>query len=244
MNARLLLKCTSTAATALLVSTALCAQMAAMPANPNPPPVNVVSLDATVSNEVIPDLAYVTLTADAQGTEAAPITREVQAAINAALAQAKDTKGVEARTGAFSTQQRYGIKGAREGWTVRAELIIKSKDFATLGTLAGKLSQQKLMITNTGFEMSRDLREREEGALIERGITAFRAKAATASKSFGFANYTLREVNLGGIAGDVPMMQPKMMMRAAAAPQAESMAIEGGKTVLTLSVNGSIVMTK
>jgi predicted secreted protein len=217
---------------------------------PTPQPKDVLSLDATVFTEVIPDLAFVTLAAEATGVDAGPITREVQQIINAALAQAKAVKDaahpIEARTGAFQTTQRWNNKGVRDGWTVRAELIVKSKDFATLGTLAGKLAQQKLMIVGTGFEMSRELREREEAALIERGIAAFRAKATTASKAFGFGNFSLREVNLGGIGGQVSVQAPKMMaMRAQGAEVApESMAIEGGKTTLTLSVSGSIVMSK
>jgi predicted secreted protein len=243
MNTLLLSKFACATMVATFISTTLFAQSN----NTNAQPRDVLSLSATVFAEVIPDLAFVTLTAEAQGVDSAPITREVQAAINTALTQAKEIKGIEARTGAFSTQQKWNGKGVRDGWTVRAELIIKSKDFATLGTLASKLSQQKLMITNTGFEMSRELREREEAALIEHGIDAFCGKATTAIKSFGFANYTLREVNLGSITGDTPNMQPKMMMRSAVssvAAQTESMAIEGGKTVLTLSLNGSINMTK
>jgi predicted secreted protein len=217
-----------------------------MPSYP-PPNKDALSLDATVSTEVVPDTAFVTLAAESSGLDPAAITREVQLAINAGLAQAKATKDVEARTGGFNTSQRWNNKGARDGWTVRAELVIKSKDFAILGTLAGKLAQQKLMIANTGFEMSRAQRDREEAALIEGAIAAFRTKATTAAKAFGFSNYALREVNLGSIGGDV-RPQPKfaMMARAemAAAPQAESMSIEGGKTVLTLAVSGSVVMTK
>jgi predicted secreted protein len=208
---------------------------------------DVLSLDATVSAEVIPDLAFVTLAAEASGVEAAPITREVQQIINTALAQAKTSKDIEAKTGAFQTNQRWNNKGVRDGWTVRAELVVKSKDFAALGTLAGKLAQQKLMIVGTGFEMSRELREREEAELIERGIAAFRAKATTASKAFGFGNFSLREVNLGSISGNQPVVRQQMMaMRAkvADAEAPESMAIEGGKTTLTLSVAGSIVMSK
>ncbi len=245
MNTLLFSKFTCVAIAATLLSTPLFAQQLGMSNNSNAQPRDVLSLSATVFAEVVPDLAFVTLTAEAQGVDSAPITREVQTAINAALTQAKEIKGIVASTGAFSTQQKWNSKGVRDGWTVRAELIIKSKDFATLGTLAGKLSQQKLMITNTGFEMSRELREREEAALIERGIDAFCSKAVTAIKSFGFASYTLREVNLGNITGDAPNVQPKMMMRSvAAASQAEPMAIEGGKTVLTLSINGSITMSK
>ncbi|TAG03207.1 MAG: DUF541 domain-containing protein [Betaproteobacteria bacterium] len=238
------MKTRSLLAALALISTTVFAQniMPAQPAQIR----DVLSLDATVSTEVIPDLAYVTLAAEATGTEAGTITREVQQIINAALAQAKATKDIEARTGAFQTNQRWNSKGTRDGWTVRAELIVKSKDFATLGTLAGKLAQQKLMIVGTGFELSRELREREEAALIERGIAAFRAKASTASKAFGFGNFSLREVNLGSIAGNNPMPMPKaMMMRAQVADAApESMAIEGGKTTLTLTVGGSIVIMK
>lgn len=208
---------------------------------------DALTLDATVATEVIPDLAVVTLAAEAQGVDAAPITREVQQIINAALGQAKATAGVEARTGAFATNQRWNSKGARDGWTVRAELILKAKDFAVLGALAGKLAQQKLMIVSSGFELSRELREREEQALIERGIAAFRSKAQTASRAFGFGSYALREVNLGSISGDARPIQPKVYaMRAAAAPaaDAEPMPIEGGKVTLTLSVNGTVLMSK
>lgn len=208
---------------------------------------DALTLDATASTEVIPDLAVITLAAEAQGIDAAPITREVQQIINAALAQAKATGGVEARTGAFSTSQRWNNKGVREGWTVRAELILKGKDFAVLGTLAGKLAQQKLIIVSSGFELSRELREREEQSLIERGIAAFRSKAQTASRAFGFGKYTLREVNLGSITGDArPIPSKVFAMRAAtaAAADAEPIAIEGGKVTLTLTVNGSILMAQ
>lgn len=240
MNTVSLLAAAAFAAT-LLTSPAATAQ------NVMPPDRDVLTLDATVATEVIPDLAVVTLAAEAQGADAAAITREVQQAINAALAQAKATAGVEARTGAFATSQRYTGKGVRDGWTVRAELIVKSKDFAVLGTLAGKLSQQKLMIVGSAFELSRELREREERSLLESGIAAFRGKADTASRAFGFGKYALRDVNLGSISGDNRPLQPKMYaMRAAAAPAeaADQMAIEGGKVTLTLTVSGSILMSR
>lgn len=208
---------------------------------------DALTLDASVATDVIPDLAVITLAAEAQGPDAAAITREVQLAINAALTQAKATAGVAALTGAFSTNQRFSNKGVRDGWTVRAELILKGKDFAVLGTLAGKLAQQKLMIVGSGFDLSRELRDREEHALIERGIAAFRSKAQTASRAFGFGNFTLREVNLGSINGEARPMQPKVFaLRGAAtsAADAEPMSIEAGKVTLTLTVNGSVLMSK
>lgn len=219
--------------------------------NATPAPVmqnkDVLSLDASAAVDVVPDTAYVTLAAEASGVDAGVITRDVQQIINAGLAQAKAVKEVEARTGGFNTQQRWNNKGARDGWTVRAELVLKSKDFAVLGTLAGKLAQQKLMIANTGFEMSRAQREREEAALIDAAVHAFKTKATAAAKAFGFSGFTLREVNLGSIGGDI-RPQPKFAMARAAvmdaAPAPEAMSIEGGKSTLTLSVSGSVVMAK
>ena len=235
----------------VLIASALSATIAsaavAQSVAPVSPSRDALTLDATVAIDVIPDLAVITLAAEAQGPDAAPITREVQQAINAALAQAKATAGVSAQTGSFATNQRFNNKGVRDGWTVRAELILKAKDFAVLGTLAGKLAQQKLMIVSSGFELSNELREREESGLIERGIAAFRSKAQIASRAFGFGNFTLREVNLGSIGGAAPPMAPKVFaMRgmASSAADAEPMAVEAGKATLTLTVNGTVEMSK
>ena len=214
---------------------------------PFSPARDALTLDATVATDVIPDLAIITLAAEAQGPDAAPITRQVQHAINTALAQAKATAGVTAQTGAFATHQRFSNSGVRDGWTVRAELILKAKDFAELGSLAGRLAQQNLMIISSGFELSRELREREETGLIERGIAAFRNKAQTASRAFGFGSFTIREVSLGSIGGDTRPIEPKMYaMRGVAATQSDAapVAIEGGKVTLTLSVNGTVEMSK
>ena len=213
------------------------------------PPVparDVLTLDATVASEVTPDLAVITLAAEAAGADAAALTREVQQAINAGLALAKATRDIEARTGGFSTQPRWNTKGGRDGWTVRAELILKSRDFGTLGTLAGRLAQQKLMIVSSGFETSRELREREEAALIERGIAAFQAKARTAAQAFGFTGFTLREVNLGTIGGELRPQPRPMLARAAemAAAPPEPVAMEAGRVTMTLSVSGSVQLVK
>ncbi len=236
-----------TALVPLLLSASIVGVATAQAFGPGGPSRDALTLDATVATDVIPDLAVITLVAEAQGVEAASVTREVQQAINAALAQAKATPGVAAQTGAFATNQRVTNKGVRDGWTVRAELILKANDFAVLGALAGKLAQQKLMIVGTGFELSRELRDREEAALIERAIAAFRSKAQTASRAFGFGKFTLREVNLGSINGDARPTQPRpfsLRSAASSAADAEPMAIEGGKVTLTLTVNGSILMSQ
>ncbi|MFN3630083.1 MAG: SIMPL domain-containing protein [Casimicrobiaceae bacterium] len=213
----------------------------------SPVPVrDVLALDTTVASEVTPDLAVITLAAEAAGADPAILTREVQQAINAGLALAKKSRDIEARTGGFNTQPRWSPKGGRDGWTVRAELILKSRDFGALGTLAGQLAQQKLLIVSSGFEISRELREREEAALTERAIATFQAKARTAARAFGFAGFHLREVNLGTIGGELRPQPRPMLARAAemAAAPAEPVAIEAGRVTLMLTVAGSVQLLK
>ncbi len=202
---------------------------------------NVLNLDATVTAPITPDTAVITLFAERSGADAAAITQEINVLMADALKEAKAVAGVEAATGNFQTYQQYDPKGVQNGWVVRSDLILKSKDFGSLGKLAGSVSK-KLKIASNGFEVSRELKQREEDKLLLVGIDAFQSKAKIASKALGFDGFTLREVNLqqanlGG--GNNP--RPMMMMASAKMASAD-VPIEAGSTVLSLTVRGTVVM--
>jgi predicted secreted protein len=209
----------------------------------HPEPREVLSLDTTVTAEVQPDTAYVVLAVDRQGTDATVLTNEVNQVIARALGEAKAASGVKAATGNYSTYPRYDNKGQRNGWQVRAELILKAREFGVLGTLAGKLAKE-MTIASNGFEVSQELRSKEEAALIEKGAAAFRAKALAASKAFGFASFTVREVSVGSIGGAPPVAPKMQMMRGGAADAAEPMPMEPGERQLSLTVSGSVQMSR
>ena len=205
---------------------------------------DMLSIDATVSAAVQPDTAVITLAVEKQGVEAAPLASEVNAILARALSEAKATAGVQASSGNYNTQPRYDNKGQRNGWVVRAEVILKAKEFGVLGTLAGKLAKE-LQIASNGFEISPELRSKEENALIDKGIAAFRAKALAATRAFSNASFTVREVAVGQIGGGMPE-RPKMMMQARSAVMAADNAvpIEAGVQQLSLTVSGSVQMMK
>jgi predicted secreted protein len=212
----------------------------------NPQPVDVLNLDASVSSEIAPDLAVVVLAVTREGVDAAAMTRDVNQVLARAIAQAKAIPEVQVASGAFSTTPRYDNKGQRNGWQVRAELILKSKDSAALGKLVGRLSTE-MDIASNGFELSPELRAAEEAKMIDRVVAAFQAKASAAAKAFGYLGYSIRSVTLGQASriGDPgqprPMMQAKAM--AMAAPS-EPMPIESGRMNLQLSLHGSVQMRK
>ncbi len=204
---------------------------------------NVLNLSATASAPITPDTAVITLFAERTGADAAAISSEINGLMADALAQAKQVSGVEAATGNFSTYQQYDNKGKQTGWVVHSELILKSKDFGSLGKLAGGLSKA-LKIASNGFEISRSLKNQEEEKLMQQGLALFQTKAKVASKALGFEGYTVREVSLEQASLEGHQPRPMMMMaRGAAMDTAPAdVPMQAGATVLSLTVRGAVVM--
>jgi predicted secreted protein len=220
---------------------AVCLFNAPLRAQDKPAMQNILNLESTVTAPITPDTAVITLFAERSGADASAITQDINAIVADALKEAKANVGVEAATGNFYTTQQYDNKGVQNGWVVHSELILKSKDFGSLGKLAGGLSK-KLKIASNGFEVSRELKQREEDKLLLIGLDAFQAKAKIASKALGFEGFTLREVNLqqaslGG--GNNP--RPMMMMASVKMASAD-VPMEAGLTTLSLTVRGTVVM--
>ncbi len=209
---------------------------------------DMLDIDATVTSEVAPDLAVVTLAIVREGPEVSALTKDVNEALARAFAEAKAVPGVIAANGGYSTFPRYDSRGAsntRTGWQVRAEIILKSKDFNALGSLVGRLSQN-LQISGSGFEISPDLRAQESASLLDRGARAFQDKAAAAAKAFGYAGYTLRQVTVGS-PNQSGGGRPVMMRMEAADVSSKALAplpVESGRVTLSLTVNGSLQMRK
>ncbi len=214
-----------------------------------PPPSGVVDLQASAQVEVVPDLAVLTLVAERSGADAASLTAQASKTLEAALHQARSVPGVEASSGGFSTQPRWKTvnnQAQRDGWTVRASLILKSADFNALGKLAGQLAQQGMQIESSGFELSNALSEREEAALIDTAIARFKAKAALAARALGYTGYSLRTVQIEPVQGQLPAPRP-MLMRAAspmAADEASAVPLASGRSPLRLTVHGSVQLTR
>jgi predicted secreted protein len=206
--------------------------------------VDGLSLESTVTTQVTPDMAVIVMAVDKEGTDTAALTSETNQVLAKALADAKATAGVQASSGGYNTTQIYNNKGVRTGWHVRAEIILKSKDFGSLGKLAGKLSTT-MQIAQNSFELSPELKASEEQGLIERGIAALQQKAKAAVKSLGYKDFVVREITLGSAQ---VQFNPQMNVRVASMAKMEgggdAMPIESGRVNLQLSVNGQLTMKK
>jgi predicted secreted protein len=229
------------AATALALGFALCAVAARADV---PPPEGVVSLASSASIDVTKDLLTVTFSTTKEGTDAAAVQSQLKQALDAALAEAKRVAKagqVDVQTGNFSLSPRYTSKGVVNGWQGSADLIVQGRDAAAIAQLSGRITT--LTIKSVGYDLSRELREKSEGDVTAQAIARYRAKAADYAKQFGYAGYTIREVNVS-TSEPGPVYRPQMMMKAMAVPASsdEALPVEPGKGTVTVNVNGTVQM--
>lgn len=227
-------------AATLLGTTAMVASAAG--GGPTEVPSGVLSLSAQAAAEVPTDVVHVTLAAEQEGAEPAAISSALSKRAEAVIAQAKRTAGVQAESGGFTIHPSTDRNGRISTWRGRAEVVLQSRDFAAVSKLTGELASQ-MQVQGMSFSLSREARLATENKLAGEAVAAFRDKAQATTKLFGYNSYTIREVSLNesGVMPPAPRMYgAKMAMADAAAP----VPIEGGKTQVTVSVNGSVQMLK
>jgi predicted secreted protein len=212
---------------------------AQMPISPEPR--NIVQLSANGSVEAQQDWLTVTLSTTREGADAGAVQAWLRQALDAALAELKRTAqstAMEVRSGGFSLQPRYSNDGKINGWVGSAELVLEGSDFARIGTAAAKA--QPLTISSLHFGLSRQARSQLETQAQALAIASFKSKASDIARGFGFADYSLREVNVG--AADQPLgPAPRMMAMSAKSMVADaSVPMESGKSLVLVTVSGAV----
>ncbi|HRN06874.1 MAG TPA: SIMPL domain-containing protein, partial [Ottowia sp.] len=71
-------------------------------------------------------------------------------------------------------------------------------------------------------------------------IESFKQRAAEIAKAFGFAGYTLREVSVSGEEGGVAPRMYGMAKTASAMSADAPVPVEPGKTVVQVTVSGTV----
>lgn len=203
---------------------------------------NVVNIAATSSVEVEQDWLTMNLVTTREGTDAASVQSELKKALDSALAvarpQAKEGQ-VEVRTGAFGLYPRYASNGKINGWRGSAELMLEGRDFALIGQLAGRI--QTLTVGSVGFSLSRAGRQKVEAEVQAAAIDRFRSRALDVARSFGFSGYALREVAVSAAdEGQMPVPARMMTMQAKSTMEDGSVPVEAGKSLVSVTVSGSI----
>lgn len=222
----------------------ICAALA-WPAHADTPatPANVVQIAASGFTEVQQDWLTMRLSTTETGPDALTVQNQLKAALETALrvARAQAQPGLlEVRTGQFSLYPRYNSSGKVNGWQGSTELLLEGRDIARITETAGKIST--LTLGGVSFSLSRQAQQQLESEVQTQAIERFKARAAEVTKAFGFAGYTLREVSVSSADQGMEMPQrPRMMaMEAKAAMSDMAVPVEAGKSMVNVTVSGSI----
>lgn len=207
-----------------------------------PVPQNVVQLSAAGSIEVPQDFLTLTLSTTREAADAAAVQTQLKAAIDAALVEARKSAQpgqLDVRSGAFSLYPRYTKEGRISTWQGTAEIVLEGRDFGRISTTAGRVPA--LTVNHVEFSLSREQRATVEAQAQAMAIDRFKAKAAEIARSFGFADYSLREVSVqADDAGGPP--RPRMMAMQAKSASADMAAVpvEAGKSTVQVTVSGGV----
>jgi len=222
----------------------ICAALA-WPAHAETPatPANVVQIAASGFTEVQQDWLTMRLSTTETGPDALTVQNQLKAALEMALrvARAQAQPGLlEVRTGQFSLYPRYNSSGKVNGWQGSTELLLEGRDIARITETAGKIST--LTLGGVSFSLSRQAQQQLESEVQTQAIERFKARATEVTKAFGFAGYTLREVSVSSADQGMEMPQrPRMMaMEAKAAMSDMAVPVEAGKSMVNVTVSGSI----
>lgn len=210
---------------------------AAAPA-PAAEPVNLVSLSASASAEVVQDWVSVTVGVQREGSEAGAVqqqlSRVLAPALQAARAQAQPAE-LEVATGVFQVLPRYGQEGRLASWLGRAELVLSGRDLARVSALATRL--EGMTVSQVRWSLSAAPRQRTEDEVQAQAVQRFRARAQALAAQFGFSSHQLREVQVGASEAGMPV-QP-LMARASAVPAAP-LPLEAARTTVSVTVSGTV----
>jgi len=206
-----------------------------------PVPENVVQLAASSAVEVPQDVLGIQLQVTREGQDPGRVQAELKAALEAALGQARreaQPGAVDVRTGLFTVLPRYGRDRRIASWVGTAELVVEGPDTARVAEVAGRLPG--MVVSSSGFRLSRERRERAEHDAQAQAIAQFRAKAGDIARAFGFGSYSLREVNVNAQDMGAPRMA-RMAVSEASAPGGDApLPVEAGKSMVTVNVSGSV----
>lgn len=209
-------------------------------------PQNQLSLASSAVVELPRDLMTVTLSTTREGTDPAAVQSAVRQALESALVEARRVARpgqLEVQTGPFSLQPRYSPKGGVSGWIGSAELMVEGRDMTAISQLVGRI--QTLTVARVGYGLSREARERVESEATALAVERFRARAGELARLFGFTGYALGEVNVSSADAAAPVPQFRVARAMAmGAPADESLPVEAGKGSVTITVNGTVRLTR
>jgi predicted secreted protein len=198
----------------------------------------LVDLSANASRPAANDMVRASVYSEVSGKNPAELAQRVNADMAEALKLIRAKAGVSVKSGQQSTYPVYGQGQKIDGWRMRSELVLESKDQGSVSDLLGKLQQMRLAVGDVSMLPSPETRRQVEDEATREAIRAFQSRAAVIAEQLG-KSWKIRQLNVqqgGGM--PIPMLRAArgVMMAADAAPA----PLEAGESLVTTNVSGQI----
>lgn len=199
-----------------------------------------VDLAATTSNELVQDEVRLVFSASAQADSAAAVNASLTNSIGSARQLLGDPDKVTISTGGFHTYPVYeGTTNKITGWRGQADLVLSSRDLQAASRLADKLLGQ-LALSSVSFALSDQARRTEQARLLNEGAKAFRDKAQTTARAFGYETYRLDKLHISE-SGEPSGVRPLALGRASSdGSSTPALNLQPAKQRVSVTVSGSV----
>jgi len=211
-------------------------------AQPSMPEFPQLTLSADAWREVAQDRVTVTLYASHEAPEPGPAQLRVNEQLNPVLERLKGQKDLEVQSAGYRTDPVW--KDSRVvAWRARGAVRLTAAPSEAFNKLVGELAGT-LNVESVAHFLSREARTAIEQELIAEAVMAFRAKAQAASQALGFKGWAVRAVSVSDSGPGHPEPVPRPMMARAALAEAAPMPIAEGKSMVSVSVSGSVLLER
>jgi predicted secreted protein len=197
----------------------------------------LVDLSAEAGLPAANDMVRASVYSEVSGKNPVELAQRVNTDVAEALKLIRSKSGVSVKSGQQSTYPVYGQTQKIDGWRMRSELLLESKDQAAVSDLLGKLQQMRLAVGEVSLLPSPETRRKVEDEATREAIRAFQNRATVIAEQLG-KGWKIKQLNVhqgGGM--PMPMLRAaRVSMAAEAAPA----PLEGGESLVTTRVGGQI----
>lgn len=207
-------------------------------AEPAKPQGTLIDLAVDATRSAPNDLARATAFVEANDNNPGDLARRVNTMIAAALQTAKSYAAVKTRSGNTWTHPSYAKDGRINGWRMRSELLLESRDIAALSELLGKL-QATLGVSEIQLSPAPETRRKAEDEATLDAIAAFQARAKFVAGALN-KPYRIRQMNIAS--SSRPPIHP-LARSAPIAAEAAPAPIEAGDSAIAVTISGQIELS-
>lgn len=202
-------------------------------------PYNMVSFDASATQDVVNDELITTLEVIEDGSDPTKLTDMVNKKSAMVLDAVKHFKDIKAETSNYHTQPLYN-EGKIQSWKVTQQVTLETANFDEMSQLIADISSLA-NIQSMQFRVSDKQAEIIKRDLLNQAITNFRDKAKQITHQFEHNKYELVSLSVdGNNFSPMPVMDRAVYMSAQSSSKRAPAALSGGTNEISVQVRGTI----